>query len=217
MAWPFEPGRGARAESEPGAPAADADDRELLERHRAGDRAVFERLYRRHAASLFRTALAMTRSASLAEELLQEAFLRAFRHLDQVRLRDGGSLRPWLHRILVNLIYDEWARRRPLVAETEPDRLRMPAGGATSPERRAEESEVARAVDDALARLPFKQRVVATLYYLEDMDVEAIADLLGVPEGTVKSRLHYGRARLRSLLGADVRVAFDAVPGTARA
>lgn len=217
MAWPFDSRRGARGEREPGAPVSDADDRALIERHRAGDQTVFEALYRRHAAALYRTALAMTRSASLAEELLQEAFLSAFRHLDQVQLRRDASLRPWLRRILVNRIYDEWARRRPPLAETETGIERMAASGAVSPERQAEEGEVAHAVGDALARLPFKQRVVATLYYLDDMDVQEIADLLGVPEGTVKSRLHYGRARLRTLLAADARVGFGAVPEAARA
>lgn len=81
---------------------------------------------------------------------------------------------------------------------------------AFKPKRQEARSEP----EAAGAGLPFKQRIVVALFYLQDMDVEEIADVLGVPEGTVKSRLYYGRARLRKALTADVRVAFDAMPRT---
>jgi len=185
---------------------ASVDDGQLIARHLAGDPAVFEVLYRRHAGPLFRTALAMTGSRMEAEEMLQETFLRAYRHLRNVRLATNASLRPWLHRILVHLIYDRWARRQPEASAYEPGIERLTAERATSPERRAEEREVARVVTEALACLPFKQRIVAALFYLDDMDVEEIAATIGVPQGTVKSRLYYGRARLRKLLAADARM-----------
>jgi hypothetical protein len=106
---------GNEPSSRPTRPAAltDLDDRELVELARAGDLAGFEALYERHKAPLFRTALAVTREAAPAEELLQEAFLRAYRHMARIELAPGASLRPWLHRITINLAYD-WAAGRAL-------------------------------------------------------------------------------------------------------
>jgi len=186
-----------------------APDGELAVRHLAGEGAAFEALYRRHAPGLYRTALAMTHRPMVAEELLQEAFLRAYRHLGAVRIAPEASLRPWLHRILVNLIYDHWARRQARAGALEAPIERWVDRAQASPERRAEAGDVAGAVEAALASLPFKQRLVATLFYLQDMDVEEIAEVLAIPEGTVKSRLFYGRAGLRRALAADRRVALD--------
>jgi RNA polymerase sigma-70 factor (ECF subfamily) len=181
------------------------NDRALVALVRGGEAAAFEALYERHHRPLFRTALAMTRRKHVAEDVLQEAFLRAYRHIGRVRLEDGASLRPWLHRILINLIYDRSARKRlpsgPL--ETVVGRL---ASRAQSPERRFERREMAGVVDEAIAALPDNHRAVVVLFYVHDMDVAEIALTLGVPEGTVKSRLFYARARLREALGADRRL-----------
>jgi RNA polymerase sigma-70 factor (ECF subfamily) len=69
-----------------------------------------------------------------------------------------------------------------------------------SPERLAERREIARVVVEAVAALPFKHRIVIILYYLHDMDTSEISELLDLPDGTVKSRLYYGRAKLRASL-----------------
>ena len=195
----------------------EATDAALVAAFVAGDRNAFERLYRRHEAPLFRTALAMTRRRPLAEELLQETFLRAYRHVGRIRLEEGASLRPWLHRILLHLVYDHTARARGATSPLEGvvERLASPL---VSPERRAEQRELAHSVGDALGALPLKQRAAVVLFYLHDMDVEEIAATLGVPEGTVKSRLYYGRARLREMLAREALAAGGAtVPGPAGA
>lgn len=197
-----------------GRPLPDMDDAGLVAAALRGDPGAFEALYRRHRTPLYRTALAMTRRKGVAEEILQETFLRAYRFLDRVRLAEGASLRPWLHRILIRLVYDRSARRRDTAGPMESfvERLSSPL---LSPERRAEQSELSRVVSEAIADLPFKQRIVVVLYYLQDMDLGEIADTLGVPPGTVKSRLYYARARLREALAEDRRVPAETALGPA--
>lgn len=180
-------------------------DAELIEAVIAGDATAFERLYRRHQAPLFRTALALTRRRTVAEELLQETFLRAFRYVARVRLTGRASLRPWLHRILIHLVYDWSARHHPHATPFE-EALERLASPLVSPERSAEQRELARLVGEAIEGLPLKQRVTMVLYYLHDMDVDEISATIGVPVGTVKSRLYYGRTRLRACLVADARM-----------
>lgn len=183
------------------------DDASLVARVVGGERLAFEVLYQRHKTPLYRTAMAVTRDAGAAEDLLQEAFLRAYRHIGHVQIPSGGSLGPWLHRILINLAYDWSARERrhggPLDVVTE--RL-LAAPGAASPERQAEQREVQRIVGEAVEALPFKHRIVVILFYVQDMDLSEIAALLNVPPGTVKSRLYYARGRLRQLLENDARL-----------
>jgi len=188
-------------------PTAEDDDATVVADVIRGDRAAFEALYHRHHLTLYRTALAMTRDRGVAEELLQEAFLRAYRHIGRVVLTPGASLRPWLHRIIINLSYDWLARRNPSAGAFDGMVQRLAARASASPERQAEQREIERAVDDAIADLPLKQRVVVILFYLHDMDLEAISNTLNVPPGTVKSRLFYGRARLRQRLTADSALA----------
>jgi RNA polymerase sigma-70 factor (ECF subfamily) len=185
--------------------AEELDDAELVAAVIGGDRPAFEALYARHHAALFRTAMAITRDQGAAEELLQEAFLRAYRHLDRVRLVPGASLRPWLHRILINLTYD-WAARQRRVAGLLDDPVERLAAPGLSLDRHAERGELQRVVADALECLPFQQRIVIVLFYLLEMDLQEIATTLNVPPGTVKSRLFYGRARLRQALLADRRL-----------
>jgi RNA polymerase sigma-70 factor (ECF subfamily) len=186
--------------------ADEPDDATLVVRVLAGDREAFAALYQRHRLPLYRTGLALTRERTVAEELLQEAFLRAFRHMARVELLPGQSLRPWLHRILINLAHDWSARQRIRPTPLESTAERLLAAASLSPEREAEQRELERVVADAIALLPFKQRVVVVLYYLHDMDLAEIAATLGLPAGTVKSRLFYGRARLKAELEADQRL-----------
>ncbi|MFN8423678.1 MAG: RNA polymerase sigma factor [Anaerolineae bacterium] len=181
----------------------DVGDAVLVERVRGGETAAFAGLYARHHVALYRTALAMTGHPSRAEELVQDTFLRAYRHLGQVVLAPDASLRPWLHRILVHLIYDDSARRAHPSQPIESMDERLPVPNQASVERRIEARELRRAVSGAIERLPVRHREVVVLFYLDDLDVGEIADMLGVPPGTVKSRLFYGRARLRELLAAE--------------
>lgn len=184
----------------------EADDATIVARVAGGDRAAFAELYGRHSGPLFRTAFAVTRDKGVAEDLLQEAFLRGFRHIGRVQLAPGASLRPWLHRILINLAYDWSARQRTAEAAVGRAADRFAPESMVSPERHLEARESQRLVRDALDELPFKQRIVIILFYLHEMDLAEISITLNVPAGTVKSRLHYGRARLKSVLETDARL-----------
>jgi RNA polymerase sigma-70 factor (ECF subfamily) len=184
------------------------DDGELVARIREGDLDAFETLYRRYKDELYRTALAITRDRGAAEELLQDCFLRAYDHMDRV---DGyASLRPWLHRIVVNLSYNWSAKRRLRLISIEDvfDRLLMVP--RTSPERAFEREELLQVVDEALRSLSMRQRVVVVLFYLQGFSLAEIAYVLDCPVGTVKSRLHNARRVLRQELMADARISREA-------
>jgi RNA polymerase sigma-70 factor (ECF subfamily) len=194
---------------------AQYDDGALVAAACRGDGAAFEGLYERYKTALFRTLLAMTHDRAVAEELLQDTFLRAYRRIGGVRLEPGACLGPWLHRIAVHLALD-WCRKRkfwlsPL--DSVIDTLVSPVG---QPERAAERDDLQRTVLEALDRLPHRQRVVVILFYVNEFSIDEIAQTLEVAPGTVKSRLHYGRERLRRELEASDRVALPGL-GLARA
>lgn len=188
-----------------GLPVEEPDDAACVAAILRGDRGAFALLYGRHKEPLFRTAVAITHERGAAEELLQEAFLRAYRFMERVQLSPGASLRPWLHRIVINLCFD-WCARRRHESSADDDLLRRLASGSASPERQTVDRDQARGIAEAINRLPFKQRIVVILFYMQDMDLHEIAATLALPAGTVKSRLHYGRVRLREIMEADTRV-----------
>jgi RNA polymerase sigma-70 factor (ECF subfamily) len=147
-----------------------------------------------HLKALYGTAYRMTRNAHDAEDLVQETYLRAYRAFD--RYTAGTNIRAWLHTILYRVRTDAFRRsaRSPRTVELEGD------GPAVPPPQDALASggeDLARAVD----ALPEVFRVAVVLRDVQDLTYEEIADVLGVPIGTVMSRIHRGRALLRASLG----------------
>jgi RNA polymerase sigma-70 factor (ECF subfamily) len=177
---------------------------ELIIRAKRGDLGAFESLYEIYKGPIYRTALAITGDRPAAEEILQDTFLRAFRHLDNIR--EGVSLSPWLYRIAVNLAYDWTARRRrgPVALESVIEHLIAPM--TASPEQKVEQRELYSLVYEALEKLEFKQRATLVLFYLHDFSLAEVAEIMDCPVGTVKSRLHYARENLRRELLADQRL-----------
>ena len=170
----------------------------LIQRLQAGDLEALGALYDQYRLTVYRTALAITRDPEAAEDILQDAFLRLHTHADQVN--SCLPLAPWLYRVTVNLSYT-WVTRHnrwrvPL--EDFIDQLIGPA--RNNPEPVAERRDTERIIQRALDTLAFSQRVVIVLYYLNDLSLQEIADILGCPVGTVKSRLYYGRQNLRQHL-----------------
>jgi len=183
-------------------------DGELVSRIRAGDLDAFETLYHKYKEQLYRTALAITNDRGAAEEILQDCFLRAYDHIDRV---DGrSSLRPWLHRIIVNLSYNWAAKRRLRLMSLEHvfGRLLMTSYG--SPERAFQREELLSIVYDAVRSLSMPQRVVIVLFYLQGLSLAEIAYVVDSPVGTVKSRLHNARKALRKKLVADSGISKEA-------
>ena len=177
----------------------------LIERAKRGHLEAFEALYEWHKGSIYRTALAIVGDRLAAEEILQDTFLRAFKHIQNVR--EGVSLSPWLYRITVNLAYDYGkARSRNWQVALDGIVEHLIAPAAASPEHTVEERELFDLVYDAIDKLEFRQRATLVLFYLHDLSQAEISGIMECPVGTVKSRLHYARENLRRELLADQRL-----------
>ncbi len=174
-------------------------DRTLVIRLQSGDLEALGTLFDRHRQLVYRTALGITADEEAAADLLQDVFLRLYRYAR--RIDPDRPFEPLLYRVTANLSYT-WVRRRSLGL-----RLLQEMGEWLSRERKptlhqiAEADESWRQVRKAISALPLAQRVVVVLHYLNDLSVAEIAAILEVPEGTVKSRLHYGRRALKASLG----------------
>jgi RNA polymerase sigma-70 factor, ECF subfamily len=192
-------------------PADDRDDRTLLAAHAAGDSHAFGELIRRHRDRLWAVALRTLGDREEAADALQDACVSAYRAAGS--FRGDAAVTTWLHRIVVNACLDRIRRRqaRPVVP-LDPAAAEPAAGGES-----ADAVLTRLVVQDALARLPVEQRVALVLVDLQGCSVAEAAAVLGVAEGTVKSRCARGRARLAVLLGR-VRNPGDpaAVPPTSR-
>jgi RNA polymerase sigma-70 factor (ECF subfamily) len=178
------------------------DDRELIERVRAGDLQAFGELYDRYRRPVFHTALAITHDPQAAEEILQDCFVRAHRHID--RIDTSLPLSPWLHRITVNLSYNWATRRKSWLVSLDEVVGHLASAARSLPERVTEQRELQRIVQEAIAELSFNHRAVVVLYFLQGFSLAEIAYILDCPEGTVKSRLHYACKKLRHRLGREI-------------
>jgi RNA polymerase sigma-70 factor, ECF subfamily len=177
---------------------AQHEDSCLIARVQDDDIDALGELYERHKSKVYRTAIAITHDERMAEDVLQEVFLRVYRYADS--FDTSRPLGPWLYRITVNLSYS-WtnrAKRWVNFFQGAVEHLRAP--DHRCPERVAEERESRQALQQAIDTLPTPQRVVVILYYLEDLSVSDIAYVVGVPEGTVKSRLYYARKKLKEAI-----------------
>ena len=175
-------------------------DRDLVEQARRGDREAFGVLARTHADLLFAIAQRILREYDRSEDAVQQALVIAWQELP--RLRDPGRFEPWLHRILVRCCYGEARRRRDWAAHV---RI-LPAEGPSGPDGLgsvADRDEL----DRGFRRLPPEQRAILVLYHYLGQTAGEIADTLGVPAGTVRSRLHYAHRAMRASLDADARSA----------
>lgn len=175
-------------------------DLELLKQADAGDTAAFHALVDRHAAELFRLARSLSASRADAEDVVQETLLGAYRGMRKFDAR--ASVKTWLKRILVRQAARAWHRSRAsrrAVALEAADTDARPAPGARE---NAATGAVDRRIDVAavLKRLPHEFREILVLREFEQMSYAEIAQTLGVPQGTVESRLHRARAELKSKL-----------------
>lgn len=168
-------------------------DAELLSAHCAGDTEAFGELFRRHRDRMWAVAMRTTNDPELAADAVQEAFISAFRRADS--FRGQSAVTTWLHRIVVNACLDRLRRRRP-TSELPEDHTRVIA------DRHDRHSSVETRLDvqAALSTLPEGQRLALTLVDMHGLSVAETAQILGVAEGTVKSRCARGRTALAALL-----------------
>ncbi|MGH2532928.1 MAG: RNA polymerase sigma factor [Thermomicrobiales bacterium] len=178
------------------------DESELIERAKTGDGDAYEELVRRYQDLAFRTAYLITGSAADAEDAAQEAFVKAYYALG--RFRAGAPLRPWLLRIVANEARNRRtaaARRPTLALSAATDR---PSGDtALSPEGAALAHEERGALLDAVNGLSKDDRLVIAYRYFLDLSEAEMAEALGCPRGTVKSRLSRALRRARAALSSD--------------
>lgn len=189
---------------------AGGDDGEWVERARRGDHAAFRVLVERYQRRAFQLALRILRDEEQAADAVQDAFLKVYRSLDAFEGR--SAFYTWLYRIVMNqcldrrrrsarareIAWDEQATPRALEAADSPlgAQTRDAVGSL-------EAHELGALIQRAMRRLPDDARRTLELREIDELSYEEIAQALGIPKGTVMSRLHYARKRLRELLRAE--------------
>jgi RNA polymerase sigma-70 factor (ECF subfamily) len=148
---------------------------------------------------LYRVALSLTGQAADADDVVQDTLLRAFRALDGF---DGRHPRAWLLTILRNVEHNRHRRRRPVLLDDPDDVIDLAADGVDGPEELLLNASFDTAVEQALLALPDRYRHTIALVDVDGLTYAEAAAALGVPVGTVMSRLHRARARIRRALAA---------------
>lgn len=183
------------------------NDRDLVYAARDGDTVAFDALFYRYKDGIFRLGMAVTKDPSAAEEIVVDTFARAHRAL--ARLEPEGSLRPWLYRVALNLSYNRRPRKNVIIGTLDDATVEVLESGERSPSSLAELAELRTEVLAAVDTLGAKHRTVVILHYLNGLNLAEIAEIVDVPVGTVKSRLHYGLLRLRAHLSAHPELGFE--------
>lgn len=192
-------------------------DADLAQRVAAGDHSAFELLMRRYNRPLYRTARSILKDDAEAEDVLQDAYLLAYKGID--KYRGESSLATWLTRIVVN---ESIARSRKTSRRAEIIRLdgesdysnhvaetTMSESTSEQPERSAMRAETRRLLEKKIDALPDAFRTVFVLRALEEMTVEETAACLNIPEATVRTRFFRARSLLREALSREIDFAFE--------
>ncbi len=184
------------------------DEAAVIARAADGDRTAFAQLMEHYQGACYGLAWRLLGDADQAADATQDAFIHAYRAIGGYR---GGVFRSWLLRITANASYDilRRAQRRPSSPLPDPEEgaPELPDAAAVNPVAEATRSELYRHLELALARLPADQRTAVVLCDVYGMDYNEVASMTESALGTVKSRIHRGRLRLRELL-ADHRELF---------
>ena len=199
----------------------DLDDRFLADRARHRDGAAFRLIMQRHNRKLYRVARSILGDDSEAEDVVQEAYVRAFTNLGE--FRGEARLSTWLTRIVINEALGRQRQRRPTIELKDIDGMNdqgesrvifLPSAGRDAdPEAAATRAEVRRLIERAVDGLPEPFRVVFVLRDMEEMSIEETASQLGLRPETVKTRLHRARRLLRQSLDRTLASALaDAFP-----
>jgi len=189
-----------------------AAERAIVGRIKNGAREDFQLLVRRYQERVYSVAYRLLGDAEEAEDVAQEAFLRAYKNLN--RFEGQSSFYTWVYRITANLALSrlKYLKRRGRgktesieQSREEPDRKEFdPVDPGQNPREKLLEQDLERKIAAALRRLPAAFRTVVVLRDVENKSYEEVAELTGLPLGTVKSRLHQGRAKLQQMLAEFV-------------
>ncbi|MBT3891119.1 MAG: sigma-70 family RNA polymerase sigma factor [Planctomycetaceae bacterium] len=170
-------------------------DSQLVQSAQQGDPTAFGDLVRRNQQALLRAMLPVTENHEEAQDIVQEAFIQAYRNLDS--FRGDSAFFTWIYRIAFNLAKARHRKQRPLSIDTSS--LSMPTA-EPSAEQQFESSEFRIILRTAIAELSINHQQVIILRELEELDYDEIAQRLDLSVGTVRSRLHRARGQLRELL-----------------
>ena len=173
---------------------ASRNERMLVLAAQRGEREAFSELVRTHERRAYAVARAIVVNHEDAEDAVQEAFLHAYRALH--RFLPDQAFGAWLHRIVANAALDITRRRKVRDADELPETVASPFRDP------AEANELRQRLQDALEKLPARQRAVIVMHDVEGFKHAEIGTLLGIPEGTARSDLHYARSFLRGVLGS---------------
>jgi RNA polymerase sigma-70 factor (ECF subfamily) len=177
-------------------------DGKLVERCLQGDDAAWETIVTAYTRRIYNMSYRYTSRSDEAEDLTQEVFIRVYQNLRSYRA-EAGSLQNWIIKVARNLIIDHYRQTRRFQqagGSEELERMDAPEERMASPQRRVEQDETSRFVRDGLRSLSPELKEAVILRDLEGMAYQEIADLLNIPEGTVKSRINRGRIELARLL-----------------
>jgi RNA polymerase sigma-70 factor (ECF subfamily) len=201
------------------------DDVALVTRIAGADEAAFEMLMRQHNGKLFRVARSIVKDDAEAEDVLQDAYLDAYRHIGE--FRGGARLGTWLVRIVINhalMRLRKQKRHRVVVPfnardASDPDRVEVDMAdiNAEPPPNTALRAEVRRILERRIDELPVAFRTVFVMRDVEEMTVQETAECLSIPAATVRTRLFRARALLRASLARDMDIATGDVFGFAGA
>lgn len=165
----------------------------------SGDMPDWSELVAQHGDRVYRLAFRLCGNAHDAEDITQEAFIRVFRSLDRYK---PGTFEGWTHRIVTNLFLDQARRRARIRFEALPEDSERVPGRERSPEQVLAEESFDPVLQSALDNLSPEFRAAVVLCDIEDLSYEEVGHVLGVKMGTVRSRIHRGRAALRAELEA---------------
>ncbi|MCD8554902.1 sigma-70 family RNA polymerase sigma factor [Seleniivibrio sp.] len=176
-------------------------DTAIIEKVLDGDSQAFEMLILKYQSKLFATSMNVVKNRELAEDIVQEAFMKAFMKLDSLKNRE--QFYPWLKRIALNIALNHFEKeKRVMDVETEDDETSFfeNIGSGESPEELTLKEELHKYVRSYVDSLPDKLRVVIVLREVEDMSYEEIAEMMNIPLGTVRSRLFNARQIIKDRL-----------------
>jgi len=181
-------------------------DAALVERLKGGDAKALDDLFRRHRDAAFGIAYRLLGQREDALDVVQESFIHVMRGIDG--FRGQSSFKTWLYRIVTHAALDyRRYRSHRLTDSLDTEHAPEPAAegpGQQTPAEEAQEHDLRRAIDDALANVSEKNRAALVLYALEGMSYKEVAEVLGISIGTVMSRIFNARQRLRELLASEI-------------
>lgn len=182
---------------------------ELLQAVKDGDTLAYKGLVEKYQNRVFGMVYGMLRNREDARDVTQDAFVKAFKSLDTFRL--DASFYTWIYRIAMNLAIDHVRKRKRRevagfeegIASKDEDGVISEIHNAENPSKSLERKELYQRIMDALEQLPDDQKQAILLREVEGLSYKEIAEVMGIPEGTVMSRLFYARKRMQKLLADD--------------